>query len=577
MTSPKTVSIVCQDRIFPCDSEIVFLEKYLASYQTLKRTLFTRLHGYNRPQNLNNFKREFTKRHQITSTYYNSLKNECDGIFNSQLELQKHYRDEYKAKKKSTQEWIDHKVSVIEKSRGNLERVSLKEDHRKRLLNKIKLTKFKIHHKKRRLAKINYHFRRLEDNVKLGKTFVPEIVFGSKALLKKRHYLKENNYTDSSEWKKDWQFHRENSAFFLGDSTEEHRNRQVKGITKILDRDVIDIDISVPYSLREEFGKSKNFTLKGISLSNRSLKHLRDCLNYTYLKEVKSTKDQSITLKTCRFPISYRIKKEKFKKRLSGKDVEEVRYYLQSIIQMPVIPKSSYDTGAIGVDLNVDHLAVGITDRFGNPVKTFSMDFRPYDASTNQNEAALGAMIHDLCDIAEKRQIPLVIEKLKLSILMAKLKSQHYGKTSKKLSSLSYSKFFDMCETICARRKVRLLRVFAGYTSQIGAINYFHLRRKISSHEAAALIIARRGQSKKEYLDISHLKSAPDGQAILSQQQERLAGPALKILKKFSKKIDFRAIKSSYLQHNPGRYQKFELDSIRSHVFNSAFVFRDSA
>ena len=310
-------------------------------------------------------------------------------------------------------------------------------------------------------------------------------------------------------------------------SKREHRNRQVKGIAKILDCDVIDIGICVPYSLREEFGKSKNYTLKGISLSERSLKQLRDCLSYSYQKEVKSKKDQSITFKTCRFPISYRIKKEKYLKRLSGKDVEEIRYYIQSIIQIPIVPDSSYDAGAIGVDLNVDHLAIGITDRFGNPIKTFSMDFRPYEASTDQNEAALGAIIHDLCDIAEKRRIPLVIEKLKLSILMAKLKNQHYAKTSKKLSSLSYGKFFDMCETICARRKVRLLRVFAGYTSQIGAINYIHLRRKISSHEAAALVIARRGQSKKEYLDISHLKSAPDGHVILSQPQERLANSAL--------------------------------------------------
>jgi hypothetical protein len=111
-------------------------------------------------------------------------------------------------------------------------------------------------------------------------------------------------------------------------------------------------------------------------------------------------------------------------------------------------------------------------------------------------------MIHDFCDMAEKQQMPMVIEKLKPSLLVAKLRNQHYGKTSKRLSSLSYSKFFFMCESICSRRKVGLILVFAGYSSQIGAINYLHRRKRISSREAAALVIARRSQSKKESLNI---------------------------------------------------------------------------
>ena len=184
-------------------------------------------------------------------------------------------------------------------------------------------------------------------------------------------------------------------------------------------------------------------------------------------------------------------------------------------------------------------------------------------------------MIHDLCDIAEKRCIPIVIEKLKLSILIAKLKNHYYGKTSKRLSSLSYSKFFSMCKSICARRKIKLIRVFAGYSSQIGAINYLDRRRRMSSHEAAALVI--RGQSKKESLNISNLKSAPGGHEILSHRQERLAGPAIRILGKYSKKLDFRSIKSSYLSFSPKNQRRPELDFARSHVFNPSDGFRDSA
>ena len=128
-----------------------------------------------------------------------------------------------------------------------------------------------------------------------------------------------------------WHFQREKSAFFLGDSTEEHRNRQIKGITKIASQDVIDIQVSVPYALRSKFGESKNYTRKAIALSQRSLGLLRECLAYSYLKEVRSKKDDSISLKSCRFPISYRIKKEKYFKNLFGKLTADIRYYLQTI------------------------------------------------------------------------------------------------------------------------------------------------------------------------------------------------------------------------------------------------------
>lgn len=577
MKPPEMISLTLQDRIFPSEDERLFLDIYLADFQSLKRILFSKLYGKLRANCLNEFKRQFLKDYDITSTYYNSLKNECDGIFKSQLELQKHYRDELLSKKKSIEEWITHKSSVIEKSEKNLKRENITCEHRRRLQKKIKLTKFKLHHKKRRLASVICQLNQYEENIKKGKDFIPGIVFGSKALLKKRHHLKENGYKDALAWKRDWHFEREKAAFFLGDSTELHRNRQLKGICGILDQDVIDLQISIPYAMRKSFGKRKSFCLKSISLSQRSLLALRQCLDYSYLKEKRSKSDDNVSLKNCRLPISYRIKKEKYLKTLSGKLIEDIRYYLQCIIQVPVLADQSYEAGALGIDLNVDHLAVGITDRFGNPCDRFSLAFRPYEASTRQNEAALGAMISDLCDIAEKRRIPIVIEKLKLSILMAKLKNQHYGKTSKRLCSLSYSKFFSMCKSICARRKIKLIRVFAGYSSQIGAINYLDRRRRMSSHEAAALVIARRGQSKKESLNISNLKSAPGGHEILSHRQERLAGPAIRILRKYSKKLDFRSIKSSYLSFSPESQRRPELDFARSHVFNPSDGFRNSA
>jgi hypothetical protein len=90
MKPPEMISLTLQNRIFPGEGEHLFLDIYLADFQRLKRTLFSKLCGMLRANHLNELKRQFLKEYDITSTYYNCLKNECDGIFKSQLELQKH-------------------------------------------------------------------------------------------------------------------------------------------------------------------------------------------------------------------------------------------------------------------------------------------------------------------------------------------------------------------------------------------------------------------------------------------------------------------------------------------------------
>jgi hypothetical protein len=67
-------------------------------------------------------------------------------------------------------------------------------------------------------------------------------------------------------------------------------------------------------------------------------------------------------------------------KRLSGESIADVRYYLQCIIKLPPACEPSYGAEALGIDLNVDHLAIGITDRIGNPCESFTLAFRPYEA-----------------------------------------------------------------------------------------------------------------------------------------------------------------------------------------------------
>ena len=68
--------------------------------------------------------------------------------------------------------------------------------------------------------------------------------------------------------------------------------------------------------------------------------------------------------------------------------------------------------GAIGVDLNTDHLAVCETDASGNPVNSFSVPLVTYGKTRNQAEAIIGDAVASVVDYAREAGKPIVLEKL---------------------------------------------------------------------------------------------------------------------------------------------------------------------
>lgn len=101
MTLPEMISLTLQDRIFSSENERLFPGTYLADLQKLKRFLFSKLNGKLRANHLNELKRQFLKEHDITSTYYDSLKNVFDDLRNCSpndwLDLVRYLRTVYRS------------------------------------------------------------------------------------------------------------------------------------------------------------------------------------------------------------------------------------------------------------------------------------------------------------------------------------------------------------------------------------------------------------------------------------------------------------------------------------------------
>ena len=146
--------------------------------------------------------------------------------------------------------------------------------------------------------------------------------------------------------------------------------------------------------------------------------------------------------------------------------------------------------GAIGVDLNADHLAVAETDASGNCLNAWRVPLVTYGKSTHQAEALIGDAVASVVAYAKDVGKPIVIERLdfrqKKSVLEGT--SRRY---SRMLSSFSYGKVKAYFLSRGYREGVEVRQVNPAYSSVIGRVKFME-RYGLSVHQAAALVLARR-------------------------------------------------------------------------------------
>ncbi len=146
--------------------------------------------------------------------------------------------------------------------------------------------------------------------------------------------------------------------------------------------------------------------------------------------------------------------------------------------------------GAIGVDLNVDHLAVCETDSSGNFARAFSVPLVTYGKSQRQAEAIIGDVVAGVVEYAREAGKPIVIEKLDFRQKKAVLEGES-RKLCRMLSSFSYGKVKAYFLSRGHREGVEVHQVNPAFSSVIGRVKFME-RYGLSVHQAAALVLARR-------------------------------------------------------------------------------------
>ena len=158
------------------------------------------------------------------------------------------------------------------------------------------------------------------------------------------------------------------------------------------------------------------------------------------------------------------------------------------MMDMPVVTDQCL--GAIGVDLNADHLAVAETDASGNYVNAWRVPLVTYGKNTHQTEALIGDAVASVVEYARESGKPIVIERLDFRQKKAVLEGES-RKYSRMLSSFSYGKVKAYFLSRGYRQGVEVHQVNPAFSSVIGRVKFME-RYGLSVHQAAALVLARR-------------------------------------------------------------------------------------
>ena len=491
------------------EKSISFIREMNSYFGTLLRKLYVKSYA-NPVQDKNQLKRDFCKEHGCSSTHYNSLKNHLDAVLRSRKELAEEQHKETLGRIKYTKEKIkklakkanDHKSSISRIKEYNKRMLSHKKRLSKRIKSKkpikpnrvmdkvpiheqtdlVQRLKFTIHQKKRRLYILEEKSRQQFERIKSGRW---PLCFGTKKLQQKQNFLVENGYKNHNQWQEEWRFKRSNQSFWLGDSTEKGRNRNAR-----LALDEQTLRLTVPQHLRHRFGAF--VTIEGVDFDQRAKKDIEAALF------PQNTQKPS--------PLTYRLlEREKTVHEKNGSGHKKRDLYLQvSVNPLEVPVQTRRDQGAVGVDLNHDHLAIGEVDRFGNPIQAFNLFCEMKGKSSEQISASFGDLIRDITLYAKLKNKPVVIEKLDFRQKKAALRETHGSRGAEILSSFAYNKFKQILDSRSAREGVELLKVNPAYSSILGAYNYFGLSHLYSSHQMAAFVLARRGLGFKDSLKCTY-------------------------------------------------------------------------
>ena len=420
------------------------LSAYAALYGRVERKLFAEVAA---GRSASSLKSEYLQRYGIPARMFNGVRVSLEGKAASVREQQKLRRDD-----------LQRRIARAERQVSDAaEHVSLDQ----------------VHQKRRRLANLRHRVAVLEDDVAEERV---RLCFGSKRLWHKQQRLEDNGYASHEEWLADWREARSDEFFVLG-SRDETAGCQLC-VATVADDGTLTLRLRISDCLADRHGKY--LTIEGVHF-NHGHEQVLAALdsNAEYRRYRGEHGEKAARATTLGQAISYRFKRDERGWRV---------FATTDMMDVPVV--TDQRRGAIGVDLNADHLAVCETDASGNYVDAFSVPLVTYGKSQHQAEAIIGDAVANVVGYAREAGKPIVIEKLDFRQKKASLEGEPH-RYSRMLSSFSYGKIKAYFLSRGHRQGVEVHQANPAFSSVVGRVKFME-RYGLSVHQAAALVLARR-------------------------------------------------------------------------------------
>ena len=330
-----------------------------------------------------------------------------------------------------------------------------------------------VHQKRRRLANLRSRLAGLEADIAAGRV---RLCFGSKKLWRKQYDLKANGYGSPEAWLEEWRDVRSNEFFVLG-SRDETAGCQLC-VTSIADDGTLTLRLRMPDGLAGLHGKYLVVPNVRFAYGHEQVLAALQS-NADYVAHRREHGDKAARATALGQAISYRFKR----------DAKGWRVFATTELPELEITTDRW-RGAIGVDLNADHVAVAETDSSGNYVNAWRVPLVTYGKNTNQAEALIGDAVASVVQYAREVGKPIVIEKLDFRQKKAVLEGES-RKYSRMLSSFAYGKVKAYFLSRGYREGVEIIEVNLAYSSVIGRVKFME-RYGLTVNQAAGLVLARR-------------------------------------------------------------------------------------
>ena len=424
-----------------------YISDYIELFNKIQRLTFHRIKNYYIKngkitlEDRNIINKQLQEEFGLTSRAIDAILSNMLGRYESIKELKEFERKS-----------LERKIFTLEKEltklrdERTLQRISLNNNLKDFNFVKYKNLKIKIYWKQNRLNTKKQKLKNLEKEIETGKY---KVCFGTKNLLKK----------DYSKFVKK----RDSEIYYLGRAGDAtcNNNFQVEYSSKIN---------QFYFRIRKEIDlENDKFVYGQFNFNNK---------NYTnLLKNLLRTKESALT---------YRIK------------IKNNRVFLQIIYNFKhnkdlCVTRNS--NGAVGVDFNKGFVSVSETDKYGNLINTFNIDYQYSKGNQTKNDfQIIATRLKDYCLNTGK---DLVIEKLDFTKKKDNLISKRGKKYNEMLSSLAYSKFDLIITSKCAKNRIFLHKINPAWTSWIAKQKYCP-KMKLNIHSGASYVIARRGMLLKD-------------------------------------------------------------------------------